>query len=299
MENFILITICLGAGLILQRFKIFAPQAPLALNLYVIWIALPALILKQVPTLAFSTELLVPVILPWLMVVIGGVLVLAAARIMHWSREITGILLLTVPLGNTSFLGIPMITALFGEDMLPYGIIYDQFGSFMALATYGTLVLALYGNRRNSPNWRQVGYKIITFPPFISLTLALLLGPYLQHPTLAESFSKIGSSLVPVVMFAIGLQLKIRLAPGNTLPFVYGLTAKLILAPLIGLALCRAAGIDTPAATIAIFESGMPPMVTAGALAISAGLAPELAAALTGWGILAAFVTLPALAYLL
>ncbi|MBC8208152.1 MAG: AEC family transporter [Desulfobulbaceae bacterium] len=299
MENFLLITICLGAGLIIQRFKIFSPQAPLALNQYVIWVALPALILKRVPTLTFSSELLTPIILPWVMVIIGVILVLIAARIMNWSREITGVLLLAVPLGNTSFLGIPMITAFFGEDMLPYGIIYDQFGSFMALSTYGTLILAIYGDNNTQPNWRHVIRKIVTFPPFIALTSALLLGQYLHNQILTDALDKLGSSLVPVVMFAIGLQLKIRMAPGHSLPFTYGLIAKLILAPLIGFGLCRAAGIDTPAATIAIFEAGMPPMVTAGALAISAGMAPGLAAALTGWGILVAFITLPILAYFL
>ena len=183
--------------------------------------------------------------------------------------------------------------------MLPYGIIYDQFGSFMALATYGTLILALYGNSEQRPGPGEVLRKIITFPPFIALTLALIAAPWLRQPLPAATFGKLGASLEPVVMFSIGLQLKVRLAPGYGKPFLWGLGAKLIAAPLIALALCRTLGIDTPAATIAIFESGMPPMVTAGALAISAGLVPELAAALTGWGILAAFITLPILAALL
>jgi hypothetical protein len=39
----------------------------------------------------------------------------------------------------------------------------------------------------------------------------------------------------------------------------------------------------------------MPPQISAGAVAIAAGLAPELVAALVGYGILLAFITLPAL----
>jgi len=39
----------------------------------------------------------------------------------------------------------------------------------------------------------------------------------------------------------------------------------------------------------------MPPMVTAGALALLAGLAPELTAALVGLGLMVSFLTLPIL----
>ncbi|MBU1231720.1 MAG: AEC family transporter, partial [Proteobacteria bacterium] len=147
MENFILIFICLAAGIILQRLTVFADNAPLTLNLYVIWIALPALILRQVPTLSFSMDLFILILMPWFMTGLGAVMVVIASRLFSWSREVTAVLLLTVPLGNTSFLGIPMIAAFFSTDMVSYGIIYDQFGSFLALATYGSLVLAFYSKQ--------------------------------------------------------------------------------------------------------------------------------------------------------
>jgi len=43
-----------------------------------------------------------------------------------------------------------------------------------------------------------------------------------------------------------------------------------------------------------VLESAMPTMVTAAALAISHRMAPRLAAALVGYGIVLALVTLPA-----
>ena len=43
-----------------------------------------------------------------------------------------------------------------------------------------------------------------------------------------------------------------------------------------------------------VLESAMPTMITAGALAIAHNLAPRLAAALVGYGILLSLVTLPA-----
>jgi predicted permease len=298
MENFILIFLCLSAGLGMQHLKIFNKEAPLTLNLYVIWIALPALILYQVPTLSFSSDLLVLLVMPWLMALLSVILILSASHALNWSREVCAVLLLTIPLGNTSFLGIPMIEAFWGADMVSYGIIYDQFGSFMILSSYGSFVLALYsGQKRKSV--KELFIKIFTFPPFIALLTALIFKDLLQHPAMAKSLSLIAASLVPVVMFSIGLQLNVRLPHGQSLPFWFGMGLKLLIAPFAALLLCQVAGIDSNASRIAIFEAGMPPMVTAGAMAMSAGLAPRLAAALVGGGIIVSFATLSLLAFIL
>ncbi len=84
-----------------------------------------------------------------------------------------------VPLGNTSFLGIPMITAFFGTEMVPYGLLYDQFGSFLALSTYGTIIINIYSGK--DPKKPLVLLKkIVTFPPFIALSIAIFFHTYLQ-----------------------------------------------------------------------------------------------------------------------
>lgn len=298
MANFLLILICLCSGLLLQRLKIFPKDAPLSLNLYVIWIALPALILRQIPGLSYSFDLLIPIVMPWIMLLLGVLLVLAGVRIFRWSRPVTGALLLTIPLGNTSFLGVPMIAIFFGQEMTPYGIIYDQFGSFLILSTYGTVVLALYSGKEQQ-NTPAIIKGIITFPPFVALCFALLFGRYIRTATILHTLQTLADSLVPVVMVAIGLQLKVRLTKASVQPFIYGLLCKMVIPPLVALAICTATGLSTPATVISIFEAAMPPMITPGVLAIAAGLAPELAVALIGWGIVLSFVTLPLLANML
>jgi predicted permease len=77
------------------------------------------------------------------------------------------------------------------------------------------------------------------------------------------------------------------------------LAVKLAIAPLVALIGCRLLGLDSVAADVAIFEAGMPPMVTAGALAIAAGMLPELAAALVSLGMALAFLSLPILFYVI
>src|SRR5690625_5558692 len=81
-------------------------------------------------------------------------LVWLTARWLRWSRSVTGAMLLIVPLGNTSFMGIPLIEALLGTEALPYAILYDQFGTVIALNTYGVLVAAWYGGQK--PAWSSL-----------------------------------------------------------------------------------------------------------------------------------------------
>ncbi|MBE9521449.1 MAG: AEC family transporter, partial [Proteobacteria bacterium] len=75
----------------------------------------------------------------------------------------------------------------------------------------------------------------------------------------------------------------------------FGLSIKLIAAPVAALLFCKIAGLEGEAVQVSIFEAGMPPMVSAGALAILANLSPALTAALVGIGIVLSFATLPIL----
>ena len=70
-------------------------------------------------------------------------------------------------------------------------------------------------------------------------------------------------------------------------------------APLTAWLVCQTVGLQGEAVEVAIFEAGMPPMVSAGALAISANLSPALTAALVGIGIIVSLATLPILYQLL
>lgn len=295
MENFVLTIACLLIGMGLKRLPNFPREGGTVLNLFVIYVSLPALVLLKIPELAFSRELLVPALMPWAMLGVGVAAVLLLSRLLRWPRPITGCLLLLVPLGNTSFLGIPMVTAFFGPQAVPYAVLYDQFGSFLALATYGSLVIALYGSGKGKPTAAGVVRKILLYPPFIALLVALLLTSF-PYPTVVTSLLQtLAATLVPVVMIAVGFQLTPQLNREALVPLTLGLAIKLVAAPLVALALCRLFGFESEAARVAIFEAGMPPMVSAGALAILADLSPPLTAALVGLGILLSFATLPLL----
>ena len=295
MTNFIVIIAYLGIGAGLRRLPRFPAETGTALNLYVIHVALPALVLLKVPELDFAPDLFVPAIMPWAMLALSAAVVLAVSRAAGWSREVTGSLLLLVPLGNTSFLGIPMVRAFFGEEAIPFAVLYDQFGTFLGLSTYGSVVLALYGPGSSRPTLAAVTVKIATFPPFLALALAILLRGFQLPEAVRVLLQSLAATLVPMVMIAVGFQLTLRLPRDTFAPLSAGLFLKLVAAPLAALAACRGLGLAGPAVDVSILEAGMPPMISAGALALLANLAPALTAALVGLGIILSFVSLPLL----
>ena len=299
MENFIITMTYLLIGVLIKRLPRFPLETGNVLNMFVIYVSLPAVVLLKIPGLTFSRELLVPTLMPWAMLLLSALTVLILARLLGWSRSITGCLLLLVPMGNTSFLGIPMVKAFFGEPAISYALLYDQLGSFLALATYGSVVIAIYGGAAGRPTLGDVVLKIVTFPPFIALVLAFLIRSIAYPPVVAGILKSLAGTLVPVVMIAVGYQLTLKISRESHGPLAIGLVLKLVAAPLVALGICRFLGLEGEAANVSIFEAGMPPMVSAGALAILAGLAPGLTAALVGLGIILSFVTLPVLYYLL
>ena len=298
MENFILIGVFVLLGILFRRLKAFPAQTPQVLNMFALYVCLPALILLQVPKLSFSGEILIPVITPWVLLLLTSALILAASRLFGWSRSVAAVLLVVVPVGNTTFLGIPVIRAFFGEEGLPYLILYDQFGTLLIFTTFGSLILALY-SRSETFDPLAVGRKVLLFPPTLALLAGFALLPWSYPDTIVAALQGISAPLVPLVMTAIGFQIRWRLKRAVLAPLGFGLAVKLLVAPLAALAVFRLAGMSGLAVDVSVIEAAMPPMVTAGAVAVAAGLEPELAVALVGLGIICSFGTLPLLYLLL
>jgi predicted permease len=171
--------------------------------------------------------------------------------------------------------------------------LYDQAGSFLLLSTYGLVVLARYSGE-SPPTAAALARRVSSFPPFVALVFALASGALrLPIPRALDAvLSRIGDTLVPLAMFAVGVRLRLR-PPAEHAALWSGLAIKMLLMPLGTYLVLRAIGSSGLPAQVAILEAAMPPMLTAAALASVAGLAPELCAALAGYGIVFAFVLVP------
>ena len=290
MENFILIllAICIGYGI--NRLNIFSKDAPTTLNQFVIYISLPAMIILQIPKLTLSTQIIIPIVVSWIVMTICVVFILLFSRLFSFSKEVTGSLLLVAILTNSSFIGLPILNAYMGESAIPYVLVYDQLGTFLALATYGTFVVSYYSSK-NQITFRIITFKVLTFPPFISLIVALFFIGVEFNPVISKVLSSLANTIVPIALVAVGLQLQFKLPKEDLKPFSVALFIKLLVAPIIAILVCKIFGWNNQASIVSIMEAGMAPMITAGAIASMAGLAPRLSSAIVGYGILISFIT--------
>ncbi|RUO20572.1 AEC family transporter [Aliidiomarina haloalkalitolerans] len=313
MDALLLILAYLAIGLSLKRLHLMPVNTGQVLNQYVINVAVPAMILLHLPKLELNTEVLLPALMPWLLYPLAVALILLAARAFAWSRELTGAMLIVVPLGNTSFLGFPMVETFFGAAGLPYAVIYDQVGSFVALAFIASTFAAVYSKDAGSSEAGAhqvdgskgphgviaIAKKLLTFPPVIALFIALLFGQEAYPRVVQPLIENLAATLVPVVMIAVGFQLHFRIPREDLFPFTFAMVVKLVVMPLVAFAVVRGLGVDSLAAQVTVLEASMPFMISAGAIAIGAGLKPRFVASLVGYGVLLGLVTVPIWAWLL
>ena len=290
MENFVLILLAILIGYVLRRLNIFSEDAPTILNQFVIYISLPAMILLQIPKLSFSIDTIIPIVVSYLVMGISILIVLGFSKALNFSREVTGSLLLVSILTNSSFLGIPIINAYMGDVAMPYVLVYDQVGTFIMLATYGTFIASYYSNK-SEISFKIITLKVLSFPPFIALIVALFLMGVEFNTTISKVLENLALTIVPIALVAVGLQLQFKLPKEDIKPFSVALGIKLIIAPIIAFIVCFIFGWDNLASKVSIMEAAMAPMITAGAIASMAGLAPRLSSAIVGYGILISFVT--------
>lgn len=285
MDAMWLLLACLFLGIASARLANPPAELASALNWWVINIALPALVLVLVPQIQFKASLWFLVVSQWFVFLGGWALFATLGRIRGWSRGRIGALVLVCGLGNTAFMGYPLIEALRGDEGLALAVIADQVGCFIALAIGGAIVAATYSGASFQP--LEIGQKLFKFPPFIALLVAIFVSYLGDWPAQAEYVLRtIGATLTPLALFSVGLRLQLWFPKDQLEPLSIGLSWKLILAPLFVLAIGKAAAVGGLTLTIGVLEAAMAPMISAAILADQHGLAPRLANAMLGLGIM-------------
>jgi len=298
MNNIILLVVCFCAGMLLKRTGRFPAATPAALNGFVIHVSLPALALLHIHRLKPDGSLIFPAAMAWCLFGLGFLFFRTVARLAGFSDATVGALSLVGGLGNTSFVGLPMIEAYYGKEFIGVGIIADQAGTFLALSTVGIVVATLYSSGEVS--WRQMTRKILYFPPFQALVLSLLLIPVPFPEWLISVLQKLGDTLTPLALASVGFQLRLSDIRGELKPLATGLFFKLVLGTtLLTLFFVYVLGGSGKILQVTLFESAMAPMITAGIIAVDHDLNPSLVTLMIGIGIPLSFLTLPVWCYLL
>lgn len=285
--------------MLLKRLKVFPSDAALTLNDLIIYVSLPALSLLHIPEIEFTTTLLAPISTAWLVFITAMIIFPILGRLFSCDKATIGCLILCCGLFNSSFVGFPVIKALYGEEGLQLALLVDQPGSFVVLSTLGIVTAVWYSSGK--PSTSAILKKLFSFPPLLAFIAAVVLKFIgFQHTELTRSvLEPLGALITPVALISVGMQLDWSNGLSDVKALSVGLLYRLILAPALLLLLFYLAfGVSGLPMKVSILEAAMAPMITGAIVATRYNLNPRLANLFIGVGIPISFVTLAVWYYL-
>jgi predicted permease len=292
MSALLILFVCLLLGILARRYGRLPEGIVPGINWWVLNIALPALVMGAIPQVKLDAQLWFPVVAIAIVFFGAWLLFASLGHWLGWSRGRVGCLTLVCGLGNTSFIGYPMMEAMHGKAGLGIAVVADQLGCFPLLAAGGIVVASLYSGR--SPSLALVMRRILLFPAFLGLIAGIVAGALGGWPAPMEKLlGQIGQTLTPLALFSVGLQFRFHLKPGQIGALVAGLGWKLLLAPLIGCAIGLAFGVGGLTLIVGVLQAAMAPMISAAILADQYELEPALANTVLGAGIVLSLATIP------
>ncbi|OGS16942.1 MAG: hypothetical protein A2234_09060 [Elusimicrobia bacterium RIFOXYA2_FULL_58_8] len=245
------------AGWLFRKYGIVQEGAEKAFNQYLYYLALPALTIVKIAAMPLSGlgwQFLAGSTLPLLGVMLAAVaLWKAGAADWRFAR-----LLVIVPaLGNTAYLGFPVVGMRFGEDAIGYAAIAGSLQSIFVF-TFGCFIMTLVCDKTCPPArlLRMLGRNVVLWASVVGLLMA---GFGLRLPGLVNQvLSDIGKTTLPLALFTIGVSLYGKRVVHNLprIALISGL--KLLLMPVLFLGLAGGGGSGGLSLKVAFLQACMP-----------------------------------------
>lgn len=289
MSNFILIGFCILVGVLFRHKKLVPADTHKGINAWIINIALPAVSFKYLTHLSWSSDLIIPAVSP--LVVFAGaiVFIFGIGYVFKMNREERGAMQLASGLSNTSFVGFPLILAYFSEKEISIAIICDQV-TFLLFSVLG-ISIAVSSTGNGNVTAAQLFKKVVTFPPLLGCVTALAIPKDTDLSLLEPFFNILATTVAPLALFSIGLQLSLKGWRHEVKPMLIVLSYKLFLAPALVLAILYGLKLNGITSKIAVFEAAMPVFLSASILADRYNLSPRFMNLIIGVSILLCFFT--------
>ena len=222
-----------AVGILLRRLHVLSTEDATSIRKFVFNVSLPALTFISL----YSNP--IPIKALWL---IPGVIVIQAIGYLTFRlvpmryRETV----FSGFLGNTGFMGYPVVQAILGQGALPLAVIYEQTHSFMVLSVW------VHKNARNFIN-----------PPLVAMLLALILKRVALPQFFTDACQLVGNSTSPLAMLFLGLTVDLDFNWRALIPA----SIKLALVPAMALALTLVLPVAGDIRSVFILQSAMPTMV--------------------------------------
>lgn len=262
-----------------------------ALTEFVIYFSLPALALSKIRKLEFNDEILHIIFISYFAMGLASFLAYIAGRAMKLNKKDLATLIVVSVFGNTAFVGFSYVESLYSLDHVVYALVYDQMGSFIALLTFGVVIIAWGGGQERGV--KEVAKQMLFSPPLLAIVAAIYFQGTVFPSFIETMLDKFQATLIPLVTTIVGMKLDFRAMPLYFKENVVALSIKMFITPLLMvLYFWLFADMNTEAMQVTFLEVAMPPMTMAVVLAIRGGLNKDLAINALALGILVSFLSI-------
>jgi hypothetical protein len=256
------------AGVACRRFRINSIDADSlrqGINAMVLNIFLPALCIKTLYTSSIDIEtILIPataIVTTLSTLAIAVMVYTLLGRIMHLSPQEKGVLVISAAFGNVTYLGLPVLTGLYGPGAAKYALFYDLLATTPVLWLAGASLASRYGENRKM-NLRESVMAIISLPPIwgIACGIVLKLAGIPLPAFFLKALDMLGGLVVPLMIFSIGLALTLPRV-SHAYAIIPAVIIKMVVSPFISFTTAQSLGLQGQALSSSLLEGAMPTMV--------------------------------------
>ncbi len=207
-----------------------------------------------------------------------------------WPRSTQGSALLAAMLGNTGYIGFPIILTLLGDPGFAWALFYDLLGTTLGAYGLGTLIASRYGEGHQRRF--AVLQNALKNPTIVAFGLALLYREPLPA-MLDQGLTAIAWGSIGLALLLIGLRLGQLTSLAQLRPIILPIGLKMLLLPLLMWAVTANLPIPPIAKQVIVLQTAMPPAFATVVLTENYQLDPEFAVAVVAGGTIALLFTLP------
>ena len=299
-EIFSSFALIVGAGILFRRLRVKGLDADsmrLSINALAFNLFLPALCIKSVYISGIDTNTILVPVTAGLTIIFTMIVSLAAYYVLGKVTKLTkpekGCLIIAATFGNVVYLGLPVITGLYGEGAAKYALFYDLFAGTPLFWILGASLASKYGG-----NGRMAigdSLKTITsLPPVwgIIAGMALKAAGIGLPEFILKALDMLGGLVIPLMVFSTGLALSLPKVKHASL-IVPAVIIKLAVAPFIAYTVATLLGVKGNALSSCFIEGAMPTMVLILLIASRFGLDISLASFMIVVTTVLSFFTIP------
>ncbi len=259
------------ASAIVQRIKNIDESWSIVLNKFALNVGLPALIFAVLAktNISFTNELDI-IIANSIFMIAGFVVAFLFSKVLRLSKKMARTLFISLAFGNIAYLGIPVLTQIYGESVLPSVSIIVAIYLFW-IFTIGIAYLDYSTSRNKKDVFSNILKNLVKNPLLIAIILGIVVAVLkIKIPDAAMSaITMVKGAVTPVVLIVIGLfigRLKIGKLKEWIPVFGFSLVTLLVLPALFYFSVLIF-GFSIENFSVSIIEAAMPLAITPFALA--------------------------------